>query len=317
MKYDALLYTLDTVRGKKIHSGTPYHANDQWGRMKRANVEGKASYRFVQIKAIADDNTLSFPTRHTFAYLEKIRQEEISRTGNDDFWNLQMQCEFRTTRMIATDPAWLKFCPLKDVPPGGWRVLIIDPAWKGTDNAGEGDSAALEMWEMFRHGAWIVKYLIDGVYSNTMTDREGKNEIFRLLKKWGAQDCAPEERGGYSFRTSLKDEANVRGVPLNVIDLKSMQVNKGQRIVTFLGEVQAGRVFIVEECDPALKEAFLDQYHNYPQVDEDDAIDCAGYTSDPAIADNYAPYFNTAELDAARLFRREKPEPQRSLHCGT
>jgi len=316
MKYDAIMYTLDSVRGKKIHTGTPYHANDQWGKMYRANVDGKAVYMFVRIPAIGDDSVLNFPTRQSAEMLEQERQEEISRSGNDDFWQLQKQCEFRTTRMLAADPAWWREVPLKDVPPGGWRVMIVDPAWKGTENAGEGDSAAIEVWSLHRHGAWIVRYLLDGVHSNTLTDREGKAEIFRLCKKWGIEDCAPEERGGHSFRTSLADEANVRGVPLTIINLKSMQVNKMQRIVSFLGEMQAGRVFIVEGCDESLKEALRDQFINYPQVDYDDAIDCAAYTSDPAIAESYAPYFNTGPMDAERIFRREPKEPMRSRHCG-
>lgn len=315
-KYDALLYTLDTVRGKKIHTGTPYHANDQWGRMQKANIDGKAVYRFVRIAAIDDKNVLSFPTRHTYEFLENMRQEEISRTGNDDFFHLQMLCEFRTTRMIATDPGWLRFIKLAQVPSGGWGVIIIDPAWKGTENAGEGDFAAIEAWLLFRHGAWIVRYLLDGVHSNTMTDREGKSEIFRLAKKWGISDVAPEERGGYSFRTSLADEANVRGVMMNVIDLKSMQKNKPQRIVAFLGEVQAGRVFIVEECNPDLKEAFIDEYNNYPQVDNDDAIDCAAYTSDPAIAESYAPFFNPINVDAELRRHHEPPPVRRSRYSG-
>lgn len=315
-KYDALQYTLDTVRGKKIHTGTPYHAFDQWGRMDKANVDKKAIYRIVRISAISDDNVLSFPTRHTYKFLEDKRQEEISRSGNDDFWQLQMQCQYRTTRLIATDPSWLRFVPLRQVPPGGWRVILIDPAWKGTDNSGEGDSASIQVWELFRHGAWIVRYLIDGVHSNSLTDREGKLEIFRLCRKWGVNDVAPEERGGYAYRTSLADEANVRGWPLNVIKLKSMQANKGQRIVSFLSEVQAGRVFIVEECDPDLKEAFMDQYNNYPQVDFDDALDCAGYTSDPAVSEQYAPFFNTALSDYEIQRQRTPPLPLRSRHCG-
>jgi hypothetical protein len=319
-KYDAVQYTLDTIRGKKIHTGTPYHPMDQWGKMTKAQEEAEKKneriYRIVRIPAIDKDGTLSFPTRHTREFLAAKRQEEVDRSGNDDFFQLQMLCELRSTRMLACDPSWLRFVPLKDVPPGGWRVIIVDPAWKGTKNSGEGDSASIQVWELYRHGPWIVKYLLDGVHSNELTDRDGKNEIFRLMRHWGVQDVAPEEIGTHAFRTSLADEANTRGVFMNVIDLKHANVNKPQRITAFFSEMQAGRVFIAEECEPNLVRHFKDQFFNYPQVDHDDAVDCAAYTLDPAIADSYAPYFNTALNEVLRAGAQRPAPPPRSLHCG-
>jgi hypothetical protein len=136
---------------------------------------------------------------------------------------------------------------------------------------------------------------------------DGINEIFRLMRRHGVTDVAPEERGGHAFRQRLRNEGNSRGTHINVIDLKSMQTNKPQRIVSFLGEMQSLRVFISTDCEEQLKNAFLEQFEDFPQLDHEDALDAAAYTCDPAIAEAYAPMFNT--YAQGRTWRTQRREP--------
>ena len=78
-------------------------------------------------------------------------------------------------------------------------------------------------------------------------------------------------------------------------------------IVSFLGEMQSLRVFISTECDEQLKNAFLDEFEDFPQLDNDDALDAAAFTCDPAIAESYAPMFNT--YAQGRQWRQRRREP--------
>lgn len=300
-KFSSVKYTLDTKNGRLMLDGTLYHPADLNSKQSTAKAkDGSLLHEVVKIGAGGKraGKPLTLPFRHSEEFLEADRADQIATTGTDDLWWLQMQNEIRASSTIATDMSWLRYCTQKDVGIDSWRVIVVDPAWKGTPNAGEGDSASIQVWALEKRGNLLLKFLMDGVHSNMMTDADGKAEIFRLARQYFVMDVAPEERGGYAFRQALSNEAATRGQFLNVIKLKSMQVNKAWRITSFLGDVQSGRVFICEECDPVLRLAFESQFESFPQCmdDEDDAIDCAAYTSDQAVAEAYMPKFNFAAL---------------------
>ena len=138
------------------------------------------------------------------------------------------------------------------------------------------------MWFMARRGGLILRYLVDGFHSRELSSNDGEAEIFRLLQKWGCRAVAPEEYGGTTFRTQLRNAAIALGLPLQVIPLKLKQTAKGQRMCGFLKEAEAGRVFIVKDSiPPHVLSALCDQMDNYhPDMDDDDALDCAGYSCD-------------------------------------
>lgn len=309
-RHSAMIFTV--LGGKRFYDGTRYSNADLWGGMERAAFEKRPMYRVIRVKAIGDDDSLAHPFRHSQEKLEALRQEFVSQYGDDTFWYLQMQNEPKISRLIATDPAWLRYCKLADVPEGCWRVVLCDPAWKGTKNSGEGDYAAIETWAFERRGSLVLRYLLEVTHSNEMTSLEGQREIFRHMEKWGTIDVAVEEYGGYTFRGDLENTATSRGLQINLIDLKSKQTSKPERIVTFLRAVQAGQIFITEECKG--QEAFLDEYENFPQLDFDDVLDCASYTSDPAIQEQYTPVFNKRARQSWN--KRRAIEPQQSRYCG-
>lgn len=317
-KYQGDRYTRLTGRSWEINTGTPYHPNDLWSKLIKSNVDGKAMYKSVVIGACdaeISEASLSFPTRHTVAELKKMRQEEYSSTGNTDLFNLQMLCQYRDSRIVAAQWEWIQHCKQEEVPPDAWRVICVDPCWKGTKNSGEGDYASIQCWALERRGHLTLKYLLDGYHSNELTDAEGVELIFRLMRKYGVTSVAPEEIGGRAFRERLKREANSRGMFIEVIDLKYTNIGKPQRITTFLGECQQGRTFVCEECDYDLKEHFRDEFVEYPQVDHDDALDAAAQTCDPAVNQRAFPIFNE---DASRS-RFAKPEPPpfyRTRYCA-
>ena len=207
---------------------------------------------------------------------------------------------------------------MEDIPEGAWPVLPVDPSWKGTENWGEGDAAAGQMWFMARRGGLILRYLVDGFHSRELSSNDGEAEIFRLLQKWGCRAVAPEEYGGTTFRTQLRNAAIALGLPLQVIPLKLKQTAKGQRMCGFLKEAEAGRVFIVKDSiPPHVLSALCDQMDNYhPDMDDDDALDCAGYSCDPNIASAWAPAWNAGRSKVAEAMRRQQSEAQRTRHCG-
>ncbi len=310
-KYQASRFMLDTHRGKELCSGTRYHPNDLWGKLQKAKIDENYLYRLIHIQAGGYKDTkeelveLSFPTRHTIKFLDKKRAEFRARSGNDDLWWLQYQNVPRAARMVATDPNWLQSIKEDEIPYGAWGVITIDPAWKATKNAGEGCSSSIQVWRLERRGSLILYYMIDGVHSNELTGEQGKNEIFRLMKRHGINDVAPEEIGGHGFRQGLRNDAISRGVFINVIDLKSRNVNKDQRIVNFLGKCERRQVYICDSVPEDLKSAFMDEYIEYPQVDYKDALDAAAYVCDPAIEEAYAPRFNTwSEPHQNQTFQR-------------
>jgi hypothetical protein len=206
----------------------------------------------------------------------------------------------------------LRFCKLANVPEDSWRVIVVDPAWKGTKNAGEGDYAALEAWAFERRGSLVLRYLLEVVRSNEFTSLDGEREIFRMLDKWGTIDAAIEHDEGDAFLTNMENSSVSRGLPLNLIKLRTRRTSKPERIVTFLRSVQAGQVFITEECEG--KQYFIDEYESFPQLDFDDVLDAAAYTSDPAIQEEWTPVFNKKARQPWN--RREQVEPDKSRYCG-
>lgn len=353
MRYEAAQFTRDTVGGKEVNFGTPYHVNDLWSTMIRSNVEGEARYRIMRIPAIGETcrtnvggmpcghsleehpeihgvplelapcskcacaaaEIYAHPYRLTKAFLEKKMQSELSRTGRVVLWHLQYQCQGKAESQVAADPTWLRMASQKEIPPEAWPVICVDPAWKGTANQGEGDSAAIQVWFLERRGGVIVRWLADGVISNELTSEDGMREIVRLMKQYGCEDVAPEMHGGYGFRTTLENYCTEKGVTVTVIDLKMKQTGKDQRITAWLRELQVGHVVLCNEAHPDLIDALTDQIRDYPQLDHDDAIDCAAYSCDPNIAEAWAPRRTNTRI-ANILASRRAPEAQRTRHCA-
>lgn len=354
LRYEASQFTRDTVEGKEINFGTPYHVNDLWATMIKSNVEGEARYRIIRVPAIAETcrtDVGGMPCGHTLAehpevegtphelapctkcacpaaeiyahpyrltkeFLEKKMQSELSRTGRIILWYLQYQCLGRSDSQTAADLAWLRTGSQKEIPPDAWPVICVDPAWKGTANQGEGDCAAIQVWFLERRGGIIARWLADGVHSNELTSEDGMREIVRLMNQYGVGDVAPEMHGGYGFKTALENYCTEKGLSVNIIDLKMKQSGKDQRIGAWLRELQAGHVILCEEAHPDVKEAFRDQIRDYPQLDHDDAIDCAAYSCDPNIADAWAPRRRPARALPERGYPRPVYDPQRTKHCA-
>lgn len=316
LRYEAKQFTRDTLEGKEFNTGTRYHLNDLWKWMEDAKLEnGEPMYKVTRIPAIWDDDTLSLPHRLTREFLDRRLVEIRSRYGSDILWYLQYQNDPRTAGLTIAHPSWFKFCKRYDISPKSWRIITVDAAWKGTKNAGEGDYAAIEVWALERRGSLILRTLLDGAYSNEFTALDGCNQIFRLMNKWGVFDVAPEEHGGYAFRTMLETEATTRGLFINILELQSKQTSKQMRMSTFLKEMQAGRVFINEDCDPVTKNAFKQQVLDFPQCVEDecDALDAAAYTMDPEVLESYAPTFFAPEVN---LSQQPSAGARLTRHCA-
>lgn len=321
VKFSGLSFTKDTRRSWHTIDGTLYHHADQNSKIMRAkDANGKPLYRQILIGAGGKraGAPLSLPYRHTEEFLEKKRLEIMGNDGNDDMWWLQYQNKSNATRMKAADLNWLRSCRRSDIGAEAMRLILVDPAWKGTKNSGEGNFAAIEVWAMERRGSLVLEYLMDGVYSNELSEGEGKAEIFRLMAQYFVIAVAPEERGGYGFRTSLKNEAVSRGVSIDVIELKSMQTPKPNRCSRLIGHCEAGRVFICEECDPQLKQAFIDQYEIFPQCidEEDDALDCGAYICDPAIQEKFAPMLPPPAQPWA-MYNLQPKDSRYSRYCSS
>lgn len=319
-KYQGERYTAATGRTWEINTGTPYHPNDLWKKLIDSNIDGRPLYKSILIGAADEElseKSLSFPTRHTRVALERMRGEELARSRNDDLFNLQMLCKYRLSRIVAAQWDWIGHCKQVEIPQDAWRVITLDPCWKGTINSGKGDFASIQVWALERRGALVLKYLIDGSHSNELTDAEGIEIIFRLMRRYGVTTVAPEEIGGRAFRERLKREANSRGVPIDVIDLKYTNIGKSQRITAFLGECQQGRTFICDEADGDLVESFRREFVDYPQVDHDDALDAAAQTLDPAVAERAFPAFNEQAGFSPWLKRKEEPMTYRTRYCAS
>lgn len=317
--FEALGYTMDDDdAGPVFLDGTRYHKRDLYGKLMELKVRGKNAYETIVTGAGGEHTStpLTLPFRHSQEYLNRRREQEIGKTGRDLMYWLQMQNQVKNVFTAATSPEWLKRCRISDVPEETWRCITVDPAWKGMPNHGKGDYASIQVWAFEKRGSLVLQYLIDGVHSNMMTDDDGKHEIFRLMALHGVIDVAPEERGGHAFRQSLRNMGVSRGTFINVIDLKTMNVGKPQRISALIGKIQAGTVFICEECEPDLKSAFETEFNDYPQLDHDDALDAAAYTCDPAIQEAYVPRFPSPVAKWRLAQQAVRTEVPRTRYCG-
>lgn len=318
LRYQASQFMLDTLVGKEAIDGTRYHLHDLHAKNLKTSAKrliiGAGGFDPQTGKADLTAYPLTMPNRHTLEFLEERRKTETDRSGSDFLWWLQYQNQAKASNMIVADRAWLRECKQHEVPENSWFVVLCDPAWKGTKNAGEGDDAAIEVWAIHKQGSLILTYFVDGVVSNMLTGEDGKAEIFRFMRKYGAIDVAPEERGGYSFKTSLMNDAASRGVFINVIDLSTSGLGKPTRISTFLGKCQRKEVFLCDSLPPSVRAKFLDQYDDFPQLEHDDALDCAAYICDGALEEAYAPAFN--RFTRPRWMREEKPEQRLTKHCA-
>ena len=219
--------------------------------------------------------------------------------------------------MIAAQWEWVQHCKQEEVPHSTYRCIVVDPAWKGTDNAGEGDSAAIGVVAMEKRGTFVYRYVLDGLVSNELTDAEGRSAIFQFMKKYGVVDVGVEEFGGKSFKQSLRNEAQTRGVWINVLDdLKLQRTNKSQRIVNFLGEAQCGRVWLCEECDYDFKEKFEEQFRDFPQLEHEDVLDALAYSCDPALSGLVVPAWNENTLPWWQR-KQEESLPRRTRYCAS
>lgn len=328
VRYISIRPQLHAKHGRELNTGTPYHPRDLGMLMQEAFKEDKAGnkrpvYRTMVIPSIADDGHLAHPFHLDYETLEKKRLDEIALTGHDDFWWLQYQCRTALLRTQVASSAWLRPIPIAEVPRHGMVVLPIDGAWKGTKNQGEGDSASIQVWVLQRMGGVVTRTLLDGVHSNELSSNDGEKDIFRLMAKWGAYHIAPEENGGYVFRTNLRNTATALGQRLVIIDLKMKQTQKHNRFVQFLKEVEAGRVLIASSCDPALLEILkhqIDNYHGPDTLDHDDALDAASYSCDPAIMEQWVPVWGSglpqaSWIQQARMQANQKPGDYRTRYC--
>lgn len=311
-RYAASRFMLDTLSGKEISSGTPYHIHDLWSRLSNAkNKDKEPGYRSVIIGAGGKHTELplSFPHRHTQQFLDKKLQEIKERDGHDTlYWN-QYQCDPRSSTMIAADVEWLNYIDIQDIPPSIPCVVLVDPAWKGTKNAGTGSDAALAVVGFERKGFLTKTYLLDLVVSNEMTSLDGQEAIFKLMQMYGTTEVAVEEHNTWSFRKDLEMTANSRGKYVHLVDLKSKFNAKNDRIATFLRRVQAGQFYISSGCRN--QDIFLTQYEDFPQVNKNDALDAVSYCADPNMTELFAPRFNT---EAQGMEWNPYEEPRRTRH---
>lgn len=291
-RYTSTLAMLDRRDGCHELIGTPYHAHDLYAKLEKAG-----DYLSINIPAGGKhaNKPLTIGLRGMQKHLDaKLKIHKA--LGEEWFYWAQYQIERRHDSQIATDPAWIKRITQEEFDERcgetAIRVALVDPAWKGTKQSGEGDSAAIAMVALETVGVLTNIYILDGVHDNTLTAHDGIDTIFALMRKWGSSDVAPEEHGGYTFRGFLEEEANKRGIYLNIIELKTKNVGKKIRMVMFGKRAQGGGVYLVDSCNESFANAFLGQFEEFPQNDHDDALDAVAYSCDPAILEQYSAPFN-------------------------
>ena len=311
--FSGMIHVRDTRRSWVTVDGTLYHPSDQNARLLAAkNGKGEPLYKTIVLGAGGKraEKPLTLPQRHSEAVLEARRLEIISTDGNDDMWWLQYQNIINSQRMMVASTSWIRHCNQRDIPTEGFLVLLVDPAWKGSWNYGKGDHAAGELWKCVRKGSLVHRYLVDGFYSNEMSADAGTREILRLCRKYGCMHVAPEERGGAGYRTQLRLDAVSAGLPIEVLNLKSMTRKKADRAASFISLLEAGLVWFCEEAEPGLVEALTQQISIFPACidDEDDAIDCAGYLNDPVVLDLYSNAFPEVDNSPWNRIMRQRME---------
>ena len=317
-KYGTNRFLLDTVRGLEIGSGTRYHVNDLWSHHIKAKKGSHPLYHVVCQAAKGPDGALLMPHRLTEEFLQARRDEEIAHSGNDILWWLQYMLEVKSELAVAADPAWIRRTSIEHLPNEAWLVLLVDPAWKGTEQQGKGNNAAMAVMALERRGPFILKYLLDISVSNAWTPKEGMDEIFRLMQKWQIRDVGIETFNDITFVTDCQGAAVSAGLEFNFIDFKSKRRGKATRISTFLRGCQAGHFLINEDMDPmthsALRE-FMVEFEEYPQCldDMDDAIDVVSYCCDPAIVEMWAPAIPTVRR---RWWQKKRRPPTVTRYCG-
>ncbi len=324
-KYGATQCLLDTITGKEANMGTPYHLRDLWANLEASKKkDGSPMYRVVTIAAGGDrvKKPLSYPRRHTNDFLERTRRKIVERDGTDLMWWLNYQCERRAPGAVVTKSEWIQYITTEQLRKKfGERglpvIILVDPAWKGTKNAGKGCDAAIAAVGFDRKGMVVSTYLLDLVVSNEMSSNDGMNTIFQMMLRWSTPRAAVEECQGYQFTEDMKREAASRKQPLHLIDLKTQWQAKNSRIVTFVRKVEARLFYILQECPN--QEIFLQQFLDFPQLNKNDALDAVAYSADPSVSDLYAAFWNTEDGDED-FFAEEYDDyemPQRTRHCGS
>ena len=320
-KYGTNRFLLDTVRGLEIGSGTRYHVNDLWSHHIKAKKGSHPLYHVVCRPAKGPDGGLLMPHRLTEEFLQARREEEIAHSGNDILWWLQYMLEVKSELSVAADPAWIRQANIEHLPNDAWRVLLVDPAWKGTEQQGKGNNAAMAVMALERRGPHVLKYLLDISVSNAWTPKEGMDEIFRLMQKWQVRDVGIETFNDITFVTDCTNAAVSAGLDFNFIDFKSKRRGKATRISTFLRGVQAGHFFVNDQMDPVTHKAlneFMVEFEEYPQCldDMDDAIDVVSYCCDPAIVEMWTPQIPNIRRRWWNRHQRKQQRPQYTRYCG-
>lgn len=323
-KYGATQCLLDTLTGKEVNMGTPYHLRDLWANLEAQKKEdGTPLYRVVTIPAGGDrvKKALSYPSRHTNDFLERTYRKIVERDGTDLMWWLNYQCERRAPGSVVTKEEWIQYVTkkelLKKFGERGLPVIILcDPAWKGTKNSGKGCDAAIAAIGFDRKGMVVSSYLLDLAVSNEMSSQDGMNTIFQMMLRWSTPRIAIEECQGYQFSEDMKREAASRKQPLHLIDLKTQWQAKNSRIVTFIRKVESRLFYILEDCPN--QEIFLQQFLDFPQLNKNDALDAVAYSADPNVADMYAAFWNTEDGDEDFFadYEEEYDIPARTRYCS-
>lgn len=349
-KHTSMKYLLDRVGGRRLYDGTMYHPHDLWNTfLSSKDKKGKCIYRTVVVGAGYEEarelieagsapdspeviSVLTLPGKWTWENMEADREEFILNVGHDDFFWAQIENKIHTERTIATNIDWLKYVEEDQIHPGGISCVFVDPAWKGTAEQGIGDYASIQVWTYERRGPIVTKTLRDGIRSNTMSPKDGMDTIFTLGRKYGCIFCAPEQTGVSGIRAMIEDECIIRGYFMQVIKLKDTFANyrkvnkaaggkKGARIMQFIAEAQAGRIYISEDCDPGVRLALESQFENYAPgaLKYDDDIDCASMTGDSAVKETVIPVNDSSGSNVPFWARGPKTEPvdqRRTRYCN-
>ncbi len=86
-------------------------------------------------------------------------------------------------------------------------------------------------------------------------------------------------------------------------------------MVEFLKVAQAGRIYVCEEVPQSVKHALFHQTDNFhPEMDDDDALDCAAYTQDGNIAKNHVPVWGSGLRDRMKAVHETQEDDFRTRH---
>jgi len=313
-KYEATRFMLD-AEGCEVYTDTPYHVNDLTRKMVEANVEGVPLYAREIRPALSDEGILLHPFRLSKEVLEKRRKEEIARRGTDLLYQLQYQCSWKADRTTVADESWFRFIDPLDINPRSWRVLFIDPAWKGDKNWGSGCDAGFAAIQFERRERNLFRILLDGAASNEMSQSDGIREAIRIGRKWGITTFYAHEPGGYGYTTTLKQESRNDGWTMDALELsgRSAQAAQPTRIGGLMRQLEQGRFFI----NSALKGGeffemkWKPQILDWPQAEPDDAIDATAHSCSEEVMEKYAPLPSRSSMKS----QKEAPTAYRTRYC--